>query len=163
MNEHGVALPGSSAPPIMPSASSAACRFSGGDPASDIIAARKRRSELLPAPCPASPMLDRHLLPRSSGISPSASAIASRRWTRAAAEDIVRWLVVVLGFSIPISVAADNILLAIIGGCWLLGGGYREKFQAIRDNPVALAAVALFALYLTGMFYTIGSDSEVLN
>jgi hypothetical protein len=25
---------------------------------------------------------------------------------------------------------------------------YREKLEAIRDNPVALAAVALFALYL---------------
>ena len=108
-------------------------------------------------------MIDHHLLPRSTGIDHSATAKSSPRWNRAAAEDIVRWLVVVLGFSIPISVAADNILLAIIGGCWLLGGGYREKLEAIRANPVALAAVALFALYLAGMLYTIGNDSEVLN
>ncbi len=75
----------------------------------------------------------------------------------------MRWLVVVLGCSIPISVALDNVLLGIIGGCWVLGGGYREKLEAIRDNPVALAAVALFALYLAGTLYTIGNNSEVLN
>jgi O-antigen ligase len=107
-------------------------------------------------------MLDRHLPARATGIGPLAATDAPR-WTRAAAEDVVRWLVVLLGFSIPISVALDNILLGIIGGCWLLGGGYREKLDAIRDNPVALAAVALFALYLAGTLYTIGNELEVLN
>ena len=107
-------------------------------------------------------MLERRLLARATGIGSSAPAAASR-WTRAGAEDVVRWLVVLLGFSIPISVAADNILLAIIGGCWIFGGGYREKLEGIRDNPVALAAVALFALYLAGTLYTIGNDTEVMN
>ena len=108
-------------------------------------------------------MIERHLLARSAGIGPSVTPKAATRWNRAAAEDIVRWLVVALGFSIPISVAADNVLLAIIGCCWLLGGGYRGKLEAIRRHPVALAAVALFALYLAGMLYTIGNDSEVMN
>jgi len=107
-------------------------------------------------------MLDHPLLARANGSGPAA-ATKTARWNRAAAEDVVRWLVVALGFSIPISVAADNILLAIIGGCWLFGGGYRGRLGVVRNNPVAIAAVALFALYLAGTFYTIGSDSEVLN
>ncbi len=104
-------------------------------------------------------MLD-PLLARANGSAPSA-VTRTTRWNRAAAEDVVRWLVVILGFSIPVSVALDNILLAVIGGCWLFGGGYREKFEGIRDHPVAITAIALFALYLAGTFYTIGSDSEV--
>jgi O-antigen ligase len=106
-------------------------------------------------------MVERRLLARDTGLDPT-SATNAPRWTRAAAEDVVRWLVVILGFTIPVSVVADNILLAIIGGAWIFGGGYREKIDGIRNNPVALAAVALFALYLAGALYSIGSDSEVL-
>ncbi len=92
-------------------------------------------------------MIDRHLLPRSTGIGSAATATASPRWSRAAAEDFVRWLVVVLGFSIPVSVALDNVLLAIIGGCWLLGGGYREKLEGDpRQSGRARRGGALCAL-----------------
>ena len=63
----------------------------------------------------------------------------------------------------PVSVAADNILLLSILGYWLLGGDYRDKLAAVRANPVALSAVALFSLYLAGTLYTIGSDSDVLE
>jgi O-antigen ligase len=107
-------------------------------------------------------MLERRLFARAAGVG-HAAATARPRWTREGAEDVVRWLVVALGFSIPVSVALDNILLATICGCWIFGGGYREKLETIRNHPVALAAVALFALYLAGTLYTIGSDSEVLN
>jgi len=81
----------------------------------------------------------------------------------ARARDLMRWSVVLLGCSIPVSVAADNILLAWLLVSWLLGGGYREKLDAIRDNPVALAALAFFALYLAGTLYTIGGQAEVLG
>ncbi|HVN35105.1 MAG TPA: O-antigen ligase family protein [Casimicrobiaceae bacterium] len=106
-------------------------------------------------------MLDRRSLARAAGGFPTAATTAPR-WSRAAAEDVVRWLVVVLGLSIPVSVVADNVLLSIIGGAWIFGGGYREKLDAIRANPVALAAIALFALYLAGTLYSVGSDSDVL-
>ena len=64
--------------------------------------------------------------------------------------------------TIPVSVVADNILFTIIVCAWVFGGGYREKIEGIRNNPVAVAAIALFALYIVGTFYSIGSDSEVL-
>jgi O-antigen ligase len=106
-------------------------------------------------------MLDRRLLARDTGVAPT-TATKAPRWTRAAGENVVRWLVVVLGSSIPVSVVVDNILLAIIAGAWIFGGGYREKIEGIRSNPVALAAIALFALYLAGTLYSVGSDLDVL-
>jgi O-antigen ligase len=107
-------------------------------------------------------MLDRRLPERAAGFGVSAT-VAAPATARARAENVVRWAVVLLGCSIPVSVAADNVLLGIILLCWLLGGGYREKLVAIRGNPVALAALALCGLYLTGTLYTIGSGSEVLT
>jgi O-antigen ligase len=78
-------------------------------------------------------------------------------------DHVAKWAAVVLGFSIPISVAVDNILLALVLGYWVLGGNYREKIAAIRDNPVAVSALALLGLYLAGTVYTIGSETDVLN
>jgi len=75
----------------------------------------------------------------------------------------VRWAVVLLGCSIPISVAADNILLAFLLACWIAGGGYRAKLAAVRGNPVALAALALFALYLAGTLYTIAGGADIVD
>jgi hypothetical protein len=60
---------------------------------------------------------------------------------------------ITLGFSIPISVALDSVLLAFIALAWLAGGSYREKLAAIRDNPVALGALGLFALLALGTAY----------
>src|SRR5690242_19502409 len=106
-------------------------------------------------------MLDRRFLARPTEGVPTV-ATSAPRWARAAAEDVVRWLVVILGLTIPVSVVADNILLAVIAGAWIFGGGYREKLAGMRANPVALAAIALFGLCLAGTLYSIGSESEVL-
>jgi O-antigen ligase len=77
------------------------------------------------------------------------------------ADGAARWLVVALGFSIPISVALDNILLALLLLCWLAGGRYREKLAAVRANPVALYACALFALYAMGALYSVGDWESI--
>jgi O-antigen ligase len=64
-----------------------------------------------------------------------------------------RWAAVAIGASIPVSVALDNILLAIVLLAWLAGGNYREKWAAARANPVALAALLLFGVLLAGTLY----------
>lgn len=66
----------------------------------------------------------------------------------------------VLGLSIPISVALNNLLLAILLLLFLLGGRYRHKWQVIRGNPVALAALALYAWMLVAAFYGPGTWSD---
>ncbi len=67
---------------------------------------------------------------------------------------------VALGFSVPISVALDNVLLAFVLLGWLLGARYREKFTVIFRNPVALLALALFALLAIGTLYGSAEPKE---
>jgi O-antigen ligase len=69
------------------------------------------------------------------------------------ADHTARWSAVVLGFSIPISVAVDNVLLVLVLTGWLAGGAYRAKILTARRHPVALAALALFVLLLIGTLY----------
>ncbi len=77
----------------------------------------------------------------------SAAALARQ------ADRTARWSAIALGFSIPISVAADNVLLVLVLAGWLAGGAYRDKLLAARRHPVALAALALFGLLLIGTLY----------
>ena len=69
------------------------------------------------------------------------------------ADRAAQWAAVALGFSIPISVALDNMLLAIVLACWLASGAWRAKWDAIRGNRVALTALVLFGLLLVGTLY----------
>lgn len=64
-----------------------------------------------------------------------------------------RWLAAALGFTLPLSTAADDLLLAPLLAAWLASGDFRAKWRAVRDNPVALAALALFALILLGTLH----------
>ena len=70
------------------------------------------------------------------------------RITRAA-----RWPAVALGFSLPISVAADNILLGVL--VLLCAGALAnaDAREAAFRNPVARCALGLFALLAIGTLY----------
>lgn len=70
------------------------------------------------------------------------------------------WAAVALGFSIPLSEAADAFLLVLVLLLWIAGGGYGEKFRFIGRNPVAWVSLLLFALSIGGLFYgTVDKDS----
>lgn len=73
---------------------------------------------------------------------------------RSFASNTARWSAIGLGFSLPISVAFDNVLivLAILG--WLAAGNLASKLRAIRSNPVALAALVFAAIMLLGMSWS---------
>ena len=71
-----------------------------------------------------------------------------------------RYLAIALGFSIPVSTALDNVLSGAILLLWLLSGGYAHKLRVIRANPVALSALALFALCIVGVTWSIGSSAD---
>ena len=89
------------------------------------------------------------------------------------AELTARWAAVALGFSIPISVALDSLLALAILLAVLLTIGYPGKHalmcrrakwpDAIRANPVAWLAIALFGLYVTGCAYSIGNQEDILS
>ncbi|MCW5605552.1 MAG: O-antigen ligase family protein [Burkholderiales bacterium] len=69
------------------------------------------------------------------------------------ADRIARCAAIGLGFSIPLSVALDNVLLVLVLAGWLAGGMYREQLAVFVRNPVALSAAILFALFALGLFY----------
>ena len=69
------------------------------------------------------------------------------------ADRLAHWSAVALGFSIPISVALDNVLLALLVLGWLASGAYAAKWDAVRGNRAALAALVLFGLLLAGTLY----------
>jgi O-antigen ligase len=64
-----------------------------------------------------------------------------------------RALAVALGVAIPVSVAADGVLVAVFALAWLASGNFAGKWRAVRENPAALAALALFGLLALGTLY----------
>jgi len=69
------------------------------------------------------------------------------------ADRTARWAAIALGFSIPISVALDNVLLALALAGWFAGGDYKHKLLIIKRNYISIAALALFVLLLVGTLY----------
>jgi O-antigen ligase len=107
-------------------------------------------------------MLEHRLPERAAGPS-HVAAINAPRTARRRAEVILKWGVVLLGCSVPVSVAVDNVLLGILLFFWLAGGAYRDKLQSIRNNPVAALALGLWALFVIGSLYSIGTRQDVLD
>lgn len=68
-------------------------------------------------------------------------------------DTLAKWCAIPIGFTLPISTAADNILLYLALLALLLGGHYRHKLHAIRANPVAIATVLLVCGLLLGGLY----------
>lgn len=70
------------------------------------------------------------------------------------------WTTTALGFTIPIWVVADGVLLGLLVLCWTVSGGWRERLRRITANPVAVAAVLLFAWLLLGTVWGGGTLEE---
>ncbi|MDB5809609.1 MAG: O-Antigen polymerase [Betaproteobacteria bacterium] len=79
--------------------------------------------------------------------------LAKLNFLKSPAETGARACVIALGFSIPISVALDNILLGLVLLAWLAAGNYRAKWEAIKVNPVSRPALLLFGLLTLGLAY----------
>jgi O-antigen ligase len=66
----------------------------------------------------------------------------------------VPYLAIAIGFTLPISTAADNILLALLVLCWLVSGNWRSRYEIVRANPVALAALAYLGMMVLGLAWS---------
>ena len=73
------------------------------------------------------------------------------------------WCAIALGFAIPISTAATNLLLAAIVLLFAVSGDYRAKLSAIARNPPALAVLVFCAAVVLGTCYGTGSANDNLH
>lgn len=74
---------------------------------------------------------------------------------------IAEVLAVLFVFSIVISTAAANILLALTVFFWLSSANFSQKFQTIKQNPVVWLALLFFAIYALGLTYGVVSKSAI--
>jgi len=65
-----------------------------------------------------------------------------------------RYLAIAIGFTLPISTAMDNVLLALLLVCWLTSGNWRVRYATVRSNAVALAALAYLAFVALGLLWS---------
>lgn len=79
---------------------------------------------------------------------------------QAEARRVGGWTTIALGFTIPIWVVADSILVVLLVLCWAVCGEWREKFRRITTNPVALSTLLLFGWILIGSLWGIGSIED---
>ncbi|EIJ35975.1 O-antigen ligase family protein [Thiothrix nivea] len=68
------------------------------------------------------------------------------------------WLLILLAFTFMGSIAIGNSLLFLILLLWLFEGKFDEKFQRVKHNPFAWAAVVFVLLHFVGLLWT--SDWE---
>ncbi len=73
-------------------------------------------------------------------------------------EKTYQYLLIALGFLIPVTVAGANISLVLIVLIWLFSGNYKQKWQQIISNKLAVAAMIFFALHLVGLLWTEDMD-----
>jgi O-antigen ligase len=79
------------------------------------------------------------------------------------ARGVARGSLIALGFSIPISAAADGILTAVIVLAWLAAARFQETVRAIRENPAAAIACIWLAVHALGALYSIGESRDVVR
>ncbi len=63
------------------------------------------------------------------------------------------WAIVLIGFSLPISTALDNILLGVVLIAFLLAGHFRERLRVLLRNPAVIALAGLFVLIAGATLY----------
>ncbi|MBL8053527.1 MAG: O-antigen ligase family protein [Nitrospira sp.] len=76
---------------------------------------------------------------------------------------VAGWTTTALGFTIPIWVIADSILIVLLVVCWLASGEWKERARRITANPVAVSVLLLFGWLLAGSLWGGGAlDDRVL-
>lgn len=66
-------------------------------------------------------------------------------------------------FCFPISLAATNILMALMLIAWLLAGQFKTRWQSVQNNPITLPALMLYGLVILGTTYSPASGTEMLQ
>lgn len=76
---------------------------------------------------------------------------------------LATWSAILLGFAIPISTAASNLLLALVVLLFVVSPDYRSKFLLILGSRVAPATVIFCTAVTLGCAYGLGSAADKLH
>ncbi|MEO8159504.1 MAG: O-antigen ligase family protein [Betaproteobacteria bacterium] len=66
---------------------------------------------------------------------------------------VASWAIALIGLSIPISTALDNILLGVVLLGFLFAGHYKDRLKALRANPAVVALLGFFVLIAAATLY----------
>ena len=80
-----------------------------------------------------------------------------------AMNSLTQALGVLMVFVLIFPTALVNVALFLLLVAYVLSGGYREKWQHIRGNPVAVTSLLLFGLFVVGMIYSSANLSTALS
>ena len=69
-----------------------------------------------------------------------------------------QYLLVAAFFFLPITVLGNNIAIWLIVILWFFSGNYKEKFQKIKNNSLALASILFFLIHIFALIWTENLD-----
>ena len=67
--------------------------------------------------------------------------------------DLKNYIFILLGVSIPISVALTNVLIGLFTFIWIIEGGFVEKVKIIKSTKWICSLLALVILYFIALLY----------
>jgi O-antigen ligase len=78
----------------------------------------------------------------------------------------IKYLLILLGFSIPVSTAVTSIVLGLFVLCWFLDNG-ADRFarwgRILKSNPVAFMGLVIFLMHVIGLAYTDGEKEKIIE
>ena len=69
-------------------------------------------------------------------------------------EKIYQYLLIILAFLMPITVAGANVIIVIICLLWLFSGNYKAKYIQIIESKLMIASIIFFGLHVLGLIWT---------
>jgi len=64
------------------------------------------------------------------------------------------YLIVLLAFLMPLTVAGANTVIVIICFLWLFSGEYKKKFNEIKSSNFLISSIVFYFLHILGMLWT---------
>lgn len=94
-----------------------------------------------------------------------ADHLLSREKIAVQAGSINQYLLVLLAFSLPISVSAVTVLSLLIAVFWFIEGNFRKKYEVLIHNPVTVAVLCYLILFVIGLLWSedVGQGLDTLK
>ena len=65
-----------------------------------------------------------------------------------------QYLLIALGFLMPLTVIGANLIIIIIVLLWLCSGNYKSKYNDIIGSKLMIASIGFYIMHIIGMFWT---------